>query len=253
MFRRAAALFLTAALITTGSHGAGTLKKELSIVLVHGAFVDGSGWKALYDSLEKDGYEVIVVQNSTATFDGDVATTERAIASAKYPVVLVGHSYAGSIITEAGNDPKVRSLVYVAAFAPDAGESTKTLIDQPVPGAAPVPLLPPQDGFLMVDPAKFPHAFAADVDTETTRFMAVSQVPWGLAAVEGKVKTAAWKNKPSHFLITTEDLMIPTPAQRSMANRIGAKVKEIKSSHAVMLSHPADVERFIIDASKASL
>jgi pimeloyl-ACP methyl ester carboxylesterase len=126
------------------------------------------------------------------------------------------------------------------------------VIDQPVPGATPVPILPPQDGFLLVDPAQFPHSFAADVDEATTQFMAVSQTPWGLAAVEGKITEAAWKNKPSFFMITTEDMMIPTQAQRIMAHRMGAKTTEIKSSHAVMLSHPDDVAAFIIEASKAS-
>jgi pimeloyl-ACP methyl ester carboxylesterase len=213
-------------------------EKPVSVVLVHGAFVDGSGWQKVYDLLTKDGYETIVVQNSTASLDGDVATTDQAIARAKHPVVLVGHSYGGAVITVSGNEPKVRSLAYLAAYAPDSGESVNTLISQPVPGAAPVPILPPQDGFLTLDIAKFPASFAADVDRDTTAFMAASQVPWGLAAINTKIAQAAWRAKPTFFLITTEDHMVPTPQQRDMAARAHASSSEIGSSHAVMLSHP---------------
>ena len=220
-------------------------EKPVSIVLVHGAFVDGSGWQKVYTHLTKDGYEVLVVQNSTATLDGDVATAKRAIQNARHPVVLVGHSYGGMIITEAGNDPKVRSLVYVAAYEPDAGDSVASLTAKPIPGYAPVPILPPQDGYLTVDISKFPKFFAADVDTTTTKFMAASQVPWGQAAVETKIGQPAWKSKPTYDLITDEDHMIPTPQQREMAARAHASTKDISSSHAVMLSHPDAVVAFI--------
>ena len=227
-------------------------EKPLSVVLVHGAFVDASGWRSVYDRLTRDGYEVLVVQNPTVTLKDDVAATEHAIAAARHPVILVGHSYGGSVITEAGNDPKVRSLVYLAAFAPDAGESVAKLAATPVPGEAGAPLLPPKDGFLIVDPAKFPKAFAADVDAGTTAFMARSQVPWGLSAVGGVVTTPAWKTKPSYFLVTTQDRMVPPTAQRVMAKRAHAKTQEIRSSHAVMMSHPDEVAAFIEGASGSS-
>jgi pimeloyl-ACP methyl ester carboxylesterase len=240
-----------AALLATAGH-ASAAEKPVSIVLVHGAFVDGSGWRKVYTTLTKDGYQVLVVQNSTASLDGDVATTERAIHDARYPVVLVGHSYGGMIISVAGNDPKVRRLVYIAAYAPDAGESVASLTAKPIPGYAPVPILPPQDGYLTVDSAKFPTFFAADVDPTTTQFMAASQVPWGLAAVTTKIGQAAWKIKPTFFMVTTEDHMIPTPQQRQMAARAHAHSVEITSSHAVMLSHPSEVAAFIEDSADLS-
>jgi pimeloyl-ACP methyl ester carboxylesterase len=226
--------------------------KAVSVVLVHGAFVDASGWRAVYDILTKDGYEVLVVQNPTITLKDDVAVTQRAIAKAKHPVILVGHSYGGSVITEAGNDPKVRSLVYLAAFAPDVGESVAKLAENPVPGEPQAPLLPPEDGFLIVDPAKFPTAFAADVDASTTAFMATAQVPWGLNAVGGVITQAAWKSKPSHFIIATEDHMAPPTAQRAMARRAGGRTQELRSSHAVMMSHPDQVAAFIEAAGEAT-
>lgn len=216
-----------------------------SIVLVHGAFVDGSGWKQTYDLLTADGYEVIVVQNPTLTLSGDVAATEDAIERARHPVILVGHSYGGMVITEAGDNPKVRSVVYLAAFAPDAGESVSSLAEAPAPpGESKAPLVPAGD-FLLVDQAKFPTAFAADVDVGLTGFMAAAQVPWGVAAVQANITRVAWKTKPSFFLVTTNDHMIPPSAQRTMARRSGATVAEIASSHAVMLSHPQDVAAFI--------
>jgi pimeloyl-ACP methyl ester carboxylesterase len=220
-------------------------EKPVSIVLIHGAFVDASGWRAVYDRLTKDGYEVLVVQNPTITLEDDVAITRRAIAAASHPVVLVGHSYGGAVITEVGNDPKVHSLVYLAAFAPDAGESVAKLAKNPVPGEPHAPLLPAKDGFLIVDPAKFPTAFAADVDSSTTTFMAAAQVPWGLKAVGGIITNVAWKSKPSSYMVTTEDHMVPPTAQRTMARRAGAKTQEINSSHAVMMSHPDEVAAFI--------
>jgi pimeloyl-ACP methyl ester carboxylesterase len=225
--------------------------KATSIVLVHGAFVDASGWKSVYDLLTKDGYEVLVVQNPTVTLEGDVAATARVIAAAKHPVVLVGHSYGGAVITQAGANPKVRSVVYVAAFAPDIGESVLQLAEQPTPGELHAPLLPPNDGFLLVDQAKFAGAFAGGVDPALTRFMAASQVPWGLGAVSAKISATAWKNKPTYFMVTTQDLMIPPSAQRFMATRANATTVEIASPHAVMLAHPRDVAAFIEKAAAA--
>jgi len=225
----------------------------VSVVLVHGAFVDGSGWKDVHDKLTKDGYDVAVVQNPTTSLADDVAATKRAIANAKGPVILVGHSYGGAIISEAGNDPKVVGLVYVAAFVPDAGESVASLTKDPVPGAPPAPILPPQDGFLYIDKAKFREGFCADVDPKTAKFMADSQSGWGLPAVGGVVSEAAWKKKPSWYLVAAEDHMIPPVAQRSMAKRGNATVTEVKASHAVMVSQPAAVTEIIEKAAKGAV
>lgn len=222
--------------------------KNVSIVLVHGAFVDGSGWKDTYDILSKAGYEVLVVQQPTITLRDDVAETERVIAKARHPVILVGHSYGGMVITEAGDNSKVRSLVYLAAFAPEAGESVSMLAEAPVPAGEQKAPLVTEGNYLLVDREKFPTSFAADVDAATTRFMAAAQLPWGLQAVQTKVDRVAWKTKPTHYMVTSEDHMIPPTAQRTMAKRSGAKVTEMKSSHAVMLSHPREVAAFIRSA-----
>src|SRR5437762_14304386 len=190
-----------------------------NVVLVHGGFVDGSGWQGVYETLKKDGYAVSIVQNPTISLADDVAVTKRVLAAQNGPVILVGHSYGGVVITEAGNDPKVAGLVYIAAFALDDGESVSSLIKDPPPGAPVPPILPPQDGFLFLDKAKFAASFAADVDTERAAFMADSQVPWGVAALPGAVNKAAWRTKPSWYLVSTEDRMIPPPAQRNMSKR----------------------------------
>jgi pimeloyl-ACP methyl ester carboxylesterase len=229
------------------------LQKPVSIVLVHGGFVDGSGWKGVHDILTKDGYEVIIVQNPTVSLADDVAVTRRAIASASHPVVLVGHSYGGVVITEAGNDPKVRSLAYIAAFAPDAGESVETLIANPAPGAPVPPILPPRDGYLKLDGARFADSFAADVDPDTARFMADSQVPWGVDALAGKVSVPAWKSKPSFYLVAADDRMIPPRAQRTMAERAGAQVSETPGSHSVFVSRPEQVARLVSLAAEQAI
>ena len=222
-----------------------------SIVLIHGGFVDGSGWQGVYQQLKKDGYDVTVVQNPTTSLADDVAFTKRVIADQKSPVILVGHSYGGVVVTEAGNDPKVAGLVYITAFAPDAGESVFSLIANPPPGASVPPILPPQDGFLLLDKEKFQASFAADVDDQTARFMADSQVPWGLAALQGTVTTPAWKSKPSWYLVAGDDHMIPPPAQRNMAQRAGATIKEVGGSHAVYVSNPQAVAQWIEQAATA--
>ena len=227
--------------------------KSNSVVLVHGGFVDGSGWQGVYDILTDDGYEVIVVQNPTISLADDVAFTMRAIAAARHPVVLVGHSYGGVVITEAGNDPKVSSLAYIAAFAPDAGESVELLIANPPAGAPVPPILPPQDGFLKLDSEKFAASFAADVEPSLARFMAHSQVPWGVEALSGKVSNPAWRSKPSHYLVATEDQMISPAAQRQMAHRAGAATVETPGSHAVYVSRPREVARLIGQAAPSSL
>src|SRR5881396_980902 len=197
------------------------------VVLVHGGFVDGSGWERVYKILRKDRYTVSIVQNPTISLAGDVAVTKSVIAAQDGPVILVGHSYGGAVITEAGNDPKVAGLVYITAFAPDRGESVSSLIKDPVPGAPVPPILPPVDGFLFLDKAKFPSSFAADVEAEKASFMANSQVPWGVEALSGTVSKAAWRTKPSWYLIATDDKMIPPAAQHFMSKRAGAAVVEV--------------------------
>jgi pimeloyl-ACP methyl ester carboxylesterase len=223
--------------------------KIKNVVLVHGGFVDGSGWEAVYSTLKSKGYTVSVVQNPTISLADDVAVTKRAIAAQDGPVVLVGHSYGGVVITEAGTNPKVAALVYIAAFAPDRGESVDALIKNPPPGAPAPPILPPQDGFLLLDRSKFAEAFAGDVKPGLAAFMADSQVSWGVQALSGTVTEPAWKSKPSWYLVTTEDRMIPPDAQRAMSKRAGSKVTEIKGSHAVFVSQPTAVAALIEQAA----
>src|SRR3989454_7111057 len=227
----------------------GTANGVKNVVLVHGGFVDGSGWEGVHKILRKDGFSVTIVQNPTISLAGDVAVTKRALAAQNGPVLLVGHSYGGVVITEAGNDPNVAGLVYIAAFAPDKGESVSSLIKDPQPGAPVPPILPPQDGFLFLDPASFHFSFAADVDVDTATFMASSQVPWGVAALTGTITEPAWRTKPSWYLVSTEDRMIPPPAQRNMSKRAGSTVTEVAGSHAVYVSQPKPVAAFIEKAA----
>jgi pimeloyl-ACP methyl ester carboxylesterase len=221
------------------------------VVLVHGGFVDGSGWQHVYELLRKDGHSVTIVQNPTISLEGDVAATERALDGHDRPVVLVGHSYGGVVITEAGNHPAVSALVYIAAFAPDKGESVNTLIADPPPGAPVPPILPPQDGFLFLDRDRFADSFAGDLDGDEAAFMADSQVPWGLDALNGAVNVPAWRTKPSWYLVATDDRMIPPPAQRAMCERIGATAAEVAASHAVYVSRPDAVVALITEAADA--
>ena len=215
------------------------------MVLVHGGFVDGSGWEGVYGILKKAGHTVAIVQNPTTSLADDVAATKLIVAEQGGPVVLVGHSYGGAVITEAGNDPNVVGLVYICGFAPDGGESVNTLIADPPPGAPVPPILPPKDGFLFLDKAKFHASFAGDVDAETAAFMADSQVPWGVAALGGEISEPAWRSKPSWYLLTTEDRMIPPDAQRFMSKRTGATVVEVKGSHAIYVSQPGPVAALV--------
>ena len=222
-----------------------------NIVLVHGGFVDGAGWEGVYRSLKKDGYNVSIVQNPTLSLDGDVAATKRVLALQDGPAILVGHSYGGAVITEAGNDPKVVGLVYITAFAPDKGESVATLIKNSPPGAPVPPILPPQDGYLLLDKSKFAASFAGDVEPEKAAFMADSQVPWGVEALSGSISEPAWKSKPSWYLIATDDKMIPPDAQRFMSKRAGSTVVEVKGSHAIYVSQPEAVAALIEQAAKS--
>jgi pimeloyl-ACP methyl ester carboxylesterase len=222
-----------------------------AVVLVHGGFVDGSGWEGVYNILRKDGYTVAIVQNPTISLADDVAATKRIIAAQNGSVILVGHSYGGVVITEAGNDPKVAGLVYITAFAPDKGESVSTLIKDPPPGAPVPPILPPQHGYLFLDKAKFAASFAADVEAEKAAFMADSQVPWGVEALSGTISEPAWKTKPSWYLVATDDKMIPPAAQRFMSKRAGSTVVEAAGSHAIYVSQPNAVAAIIEKAAGA--
>ena len=222
-----------------------------TVVLVHGAFADGSGWQGVYKILKANGYDVGIVQEPNLSLEGDVAATKLIIAQQTKPVVLVGHSYGGAVITEAGTDPKVAALVYIAAWVPDKGESVGSLLKTLPPDAVPPPILPPQDGFLLVDRQKFPAAFAGDVDPEVARFMADSQIPWNVAAAGGANTQPAWANKPSWYMVATEDHMIPPVTQRTMAKRARSTVVEQKGSHAVFGSQPRAVAALIETAAKA--
>jgi pimeloyl-ACP methyl ester carboxylesterase len=223
-----------------------------NVVMVHGGFVDGAGFEGVYKILRKDGYKVTIVQNTTTSLEEDVTATKRVLAMQDGPAILVGHSYGGAVITEAGNDRKVAALVYVAAFAPDRGESVATLIKDPPPGTPLPPILAPQDGYLMLDRARFASAFAADVDPEKAAFMADSQVPWSVAAMNGVIREPAWKTKPSFYLVTTDDKMIAPDAQRMMAQRANATIVEVKASHAVYVSQPKAVVAIIEQAVKSA-
>ena len=219
------------------------------IVLVHGGFVDGSGWRSVYNLLKADGFNVSVVQNPTLSLEGDVHVTRQVIDAQDGPVVLVGHSYGGAVITEAGTHDKVAALVYIAAFAPDKGESVNTLIADPAPDDPVPPILPPRDGFLMLDRAAFHASFAGDLPEREAAFMADSQVPWGVAALQGSVTEPAWRMKPSWYLVATDDHMIPPHAQRAMSERAGSTVTEVPGSHAIYVSQPAAVAALIKKAA----
>jgi pimeloyl-ACP methyl ester carboxylesterase len=225
---------------------------KINVVLVHGGFVDSSGWEEVYKILKKDGYNVSIVQNPTISLGDDVAVTKRVLATQSKRVILVGHSYGGVVITEAGNDPKVAGLVYIAAFAPDKGESVSSLIANLPPGAPVPPILPPVDGYLFLDKAKFAASFAGDVDPEKAAFMADSQVPWGVEALDGAITEPAWKTKPSWYLVAADDKMIPPPAQRKMAERAKAQVTEVAGSHSVYVSKPREAAEIIEKAAGLS-
>ena len=224
-----------------------------NVVLVHGAFADGAGWEGLHGILTNKGYDVAVVQHPTRSFGEDVSYVSRAVEAMKGPVVLVGHSYGGAVITEAGRDPKVKALVYVAGWVPDAGQSVFSLISNLPAGSAQPPILPPQDGFIIVDPKRFPDSFAQDVDSAKAKFMAVAQVPWGLEAANGTVSEPAWKTKPSWYLLTTEDRMIPPEGQRAMASHAGMRITEVAGSHAVFVSKPEVVASLVEEAAQGAM
>jgi pimeloyl-ACP methyl ester carboxylesterase len=222
-----------------------------NVVLVHGGFVDGSGWRGVYDLLTADGFNVTVVQNQTLSLESDVETTRQALDQQDGPAILVGHSYGGVVITEAGRHDRVAGLVYIAAFAPDGGESVNTLIADPPPGAPVPPILPPVEGFLFLDREKFAASFAADLAPADAAFMADSQVPWGVEALNGAVSEPAWRSKPSWYMVATDDRMIPPPAQRAMSGRAGATVVEEAGSHSIYVSRPQATAALIKEAARA--
>ena len=224
-----------------------------NVVLVHGGFVDGSGWRGVYDRLTADGFNVSVVQNQTLSLESDVETTTNVLDQQDGPAILVGHSYGGAVITEAGRHERVAGLVYITAFAPDKGESVSTLIADPPPGAPVPPILPPTDGFLFLDREKFAESFAADLPAADAAFMADSQVPWGVEALNGAISDPAWRSKPSWYLIATDDRMIPPPAQRAMSERAGATVAEQAGSHSIYVSQPRATAELIKQAARRAL
>src|SRR6266436_4665818 len=223
-----------------------TMTDVKNVVLVHGGFVDGSGWEGVYGLLEQDGFNVSVVQNPTLSLQDDATVTRRVLDKQDGPTILVGHSYGGAVISEAGTHENVAGLVYIAAFAPDQGESVGSLIAGfPQDGPQP-PILPPEDGFLFLDSKKFAASFAADVAPDLAAFMADAQVPWGVGGPNGIISEAAWRSKPSWYLVASDDHMLPRAAQRPMAERIGATVTETPGSHAVYVSNPTAVASLII-------
>jgi pimeloyl-ACP methyl ester carboxylesterase len=219
-----------------------------NIVLVHGAWADGSGWKGVYDILTKDGYKVSIVQNPLTSLADDVAAVDRVLARQDGPAILVGHSYGGAVITEAGDDPKVVGLVYVAAFAPDVGESTFGLLQ----GGPQPPITVSADGFAFFDKGAYEPAFAPDVGAELASFMEASQVPVAVeAAGSAPMTVAAWRTKPSWYAVSAGDMIIPPDAERTMAARAGSTVIEVEGSHvAFVLSQTAAIAELIATAAR---
>lgn len=221
-----------------------------NIVLVHGAFADGSGWRPVYDILTRGGYRVSIVQQPLTSFAEDVAATKSVLDQQDGRTVLVGHSYAGAVISAAGSDPKVAALVYVASFQPDAGEAISDLVSRyPPPNDA---VRPRGEGFLELDPSKFPAAFAADLPEAQARFMAASQRPIAAAAFSTRTPRAAWREKPSFAILATGDRALSPDLQRWMYKRSGSKVTELNASHAVFASQPAAVAKVIEGAARAA-
>ena len=245
-----AAAAAAAAILSAAVAPARAAEPVKNIVLVHGAFADGSGWRRVAEILGKDGYTVSVVQEPLTSLADDVAATKRVLDLQQGPTILVGHSYGGVVITEAGNAPNVVGLVYIAAFIPDQGQSALDLLSQAPP--ANNDLRATKDDFLYIDPAAFPADFAADLPPAEAHFMAHSQMMLAKAAAAAKVTTAAWHQKKSWALIATRDRNINPDLERRMAKRAGSETIEVPASHAVYVSKPEDVARLIERAAKAS-
>jgi pimeloyl-ACP methyl ester carboxylesterase len=244
----AAVLVAGSPVVAAGSAAIGTVK---NIVLVHGANTDGSGWRGVYDILTKDGFHVSVVQQHLTRLADDVAATKRVIDQQDGPVILVGQSYGGTVITVAGADPKVRALVYVAALQPDVGETTNKLAAS-MPGTVPSSdFKPTKDGFIFVDPAKFAADVAADLPRAQAEFMANSQMPIAAAAFDAPVTVAAWRDKPSYGIIATADRALNPKLARWMYRRSGAHITKINGSHLVYISHPGAVADVIERAARS--
>jgi len=241
--------FITALLLAGCASSQAQEKIDMkNIVLVHGAWADGSGWQAVYDILSARGYAVSIVQNPVTSLADDVAAVSRVLSRQDGPTLLVAHSYGGVVITEAGDAANVAGLVYVAAFVPDVGESVSSMIA----GGEPPPVQPSADGFLFFDPKVFPQAFAQDVSPKQAAFLATAQVPAAVAAFEAKVSRAAWKTRRSWYVLATDDRIIPPAAQRQMALRADAAISEVAGSHAVYISQPQAVADAIDSAARAA-
>ena len=241
---------VAAATLAFGLSGVASAEPIKNVVLVHGAFADGSGWRAVANILERDGYSVSIVQEPETSLADDAAATKRTIERVNAPLILVGHSYGGAVVTEAGNDPKVAGLVYVAAFQPDAGESPLVLAKK-MPSATKA-IAPTPDGYLFLDPAHFHDDFAADLPVEQTNFMALSQVMPNAQSFGTPITAAAWKTKPSWGVVATADRAINPDLERFMTKRAGTKTIEIKASHAVYISHAEEVAKLIEQAAAGS-
>jgi pimeloyl-ACP methyl ester carboxylesterase len=241
---------LTAAFFTGAAAQSNTPAGIKNVVLVHGAFADGSGWEAVANILKKDGYTVSVVQHPETSYAEDIKFTKSVIDRQSGPVVLVGHSYGGAVITQAGNDPKVAALVYIAAFAPDTGESCAT-IEKALPPAT-TGIKPTDDGYFYIDPAVFHADFAADVPEAKAAFMAKSQVLISGDSFTSPVTTPAWKSKPSWYMVATADRSINPDQERMMAKRANAKTIEVNSSHVAYISHPKETAKLIEEAAASA-
>ena len=224
-------------------------KQLKNVVLVHGAWADGSSWQGVHDVLRSRGYNVSIVQNPLTSLADDVAAVNRVLARQDSPALLVGHSYGGMVITEAGGGANVAGLVYIAAFVPDAKESVTTLIQ----GGEQAPLQPSSDGFLFFDPAIFPQAFAQDLPATQGAFLATAQIPPAGVAFGTPISQVAWKTRRSWYVLATEDRIIPPAAQRQMATRANAAITEVRGSHAIYVSQPKAVADAIDAAAKAAV
>ncbi|MDP9759393.1 pimeloyl-ACP methyl ester carboxylesterase [Agrobacterium sp. SORGH_AS 745] len=247
-----AALGLIAALLSSAVLTAPALADARNIVLVHGALVDGSGWRGVYDILARDGYNVSIVQQPLTSLDQDVAATKSVLDQQDGDVVLVGHSYGGTIITAVGNDPKVKALVYVAALQPEKGESTAQLLQSMSMPSPTKDIKLSKDGFLLIDRAKFAADFGADLPKDQAEFMARSQMPVAVVATDTTVSAAAWHEKPSYAIVAKDDMTINPDLERWMYKRAGSTVTEVEGSHAIYISQAAAVAKVIEEAAKAA-